>query len=72
MNVELTQQAHSIVKPARQRRSRGAASVEYVILLCVIVAAGILLWQKFGKDYTDRIKGATEQFDKVQANGGGE
>jgi hypothetical protein len=71
MNAENTKHSQSIVKPARKRRHRGAASVEYVILLVLIVAAGVTLWIKFGGDYTKRITNATTEFEKVNVSGEG-
>lgn len=47
------------------RDERGLSTVEYVIILVLIAAGAIGLWTSFGSTLTGKIKGATDDLDKV-------
>ena len=48
------------------RDRRGLSTVEYVIILGLIAAAGISLWPDFGGLVTDRIGVANGQMENVK------
>jgi Flp pilus assembly pilin Flp len=43
---------------------RGLSTVEYVIILVLIAAAGVGLWKMFGETVKGKITGATETIDR--------
>jgi Flp pilus assembly pilin Flp len=45
------------------RDERGLSTVEYVVLLVLICAACVGLWAAFGDVLTDKLGGATNEFD---------
>ena len=48
------------------RDTRGLSTVEYTILLVLIVAGTVGLWGEFGKDLTAKLKTSKENFATVQ------
>lgn len=46
------------------RDQRGLSTVEYTVLLVLIVACTVGLWNKLGSKVEAKIKSATTQFDK--------
>lgn len=48
------------------RDDRGLSTVEYTIILVLIAAAGIALWQAFGDELAGRISGATKQLEDME------
>lgn len=44
---------------------RGLSTVEYVVLLVLIVAASVGLWVNFGKSLTDKLALANTEFGRV-------
>lgn len=66
-------------KNARQRAAgtsilrdeRGLSTVEYVVLLVLICAGCVALWNTFGGDVRDRLDSASGEFrDNVNVEGG--
>ncbi len=47
------------------RDERGLSTVEYTILLVLVVAGTVSLWNGFGKDLTKKLSGSTAQFATV-------
>ena len=43
---------------------RGLSTVEYVVLLVLIVAVAVALWNVFGNTVTGKLSDATEAFEK--------
>lgn len=50
-------------RPSFAQDERGLSTVEYVILLVLIVAGCVALWNKFGGVVQERLKGAHTEFD---------
>jgi len=48
------------------RDERGLSTVEYTILLVLIVACSVGLWKKLGEDVTDKLSGSRKQVAKVK------
>jgi Flp pilus assembly pilin Flp len=65
MNKNLVKLTKKSTKAVRKVRSRGASSVEYIIVLIFIAIAGIALFQKFGTAYKDKITKANDTFQTV-------
>jgi Flp pilus assembly pilin Flp len=66
MIKNLQKSSKSLAKRVRSRRSRGASSVEYIIVLIFIAVAGIALFQKFGTEYKEKITTANDKFGTVK------
>jgi Flp pilus assembly pilin Flp len=56
---------NKIQKLIRKLKSdeRGLSTVEYVVLLVLIVAVAVALWNVFGNTVTGKLQEATTQFD---------
>jgi Flp pilus assembly pilin Flp len=50
---------------------RGLSTVEYVVLLVLVVAACIGLWMNFGKDLRDKLTSVNNAFGQVTFQAGG-
>jgi Flp pilus assembly pilin Flp len=50
---------------------RGLSTVEYTVLLVLILAGAISLWKELGGDLQKKLKGSVGEFKKVEAPGGG-
>ena len=48
------------------RDQKGLSTVEYTVLLVLIVACSVGLWQSFGEDLVTKLTGANAEFKKVQ------
>jgi Flp pilus assembly pilin Flp len=48
---------------------RGLSTVEYVVLLVLIVAIAVALWNVFGNSMTSKLKSATDAFDTNVSTG---
>jgi hypothetical protein len=48
------------------RDVRGLSTVEYTILLVLIVAGTVKLWNEFGDDLSGKLKDAKSEFGKVK------
>lgn len=48
-----------------QNDERGLSTVEYVVLLVLIVAMAVALWNMFGTTLTSKLIAATKAFDTV-------
>ncbi len=46
------------------RAEQGLSTVEYVVLLVLIVAMSVGTWKKFGKDVQGKLEDAQESFSK--------
>ncbi len=51
---------------ALARDTRGLSTVEYVMLLVLIAAGSLQLWQKFGDVVTGKIKESTGEMAKLK------
>ena len=49
-----------------QRDQRGLSTVEYTVLLVLILAGAISLWKKLGGDLQSRLDKSVTEFEKVQ------
>jgi Flp pilus assembly pilin Flp len=47
-----------------QRDQRGLSTVEYTVLVVLILAGAITLWKQLGTDVHKQLKGAQEAFGK--------
>jgi Flp pilus assembly pilin Flp len=56
-----------------QRDQRGLSTVEYTVLLVLILAGAITLWKKLGQDVHDKLGKAQGEFSTkvAPASGGG-
>jgi Flp pilus assembly pilin Flp len=53
-------------RPSLARDQRGLSTVEYTVLLVLIVACTVGLWQKFGQSVVAKLQGSQTEFDKAQ------
>jgi hypothetical protein len=49
----------------RKGRERGVSSVEYVVLLMLVVVVGIVVYQKFGKAFAQKVQSATNSVNRL-------
>jgi Flp pilus assembly pilin Flp len=49
-----------------RRDQRGLSTVEYTVLLVLILAGAISLWKKLGGDLQSRLDRSVTEFEKVQ------
>ncbi len=50
---------------------RGMTTVEYTIVLCLIAAISVTVWQSFGSELTGHLDGATRGINGALAGEGG-
>ena len=48
------------------RDQRGLSTVEYTVLLVLIVACTVKLWNEFGQSVVSKLQDSQTQFDTVQ------
>lgn len=48
------------------RDQRGLSTVEYTVLLVLIVACTVGLWQTFGESIITKLEGSQAEFDRVE------
>lgn len=51
----MTTKTRSLRLPALTADTRGTSTVEYVMLLCLVVVAGFVAWQHFGDTVAVRV-----------------
>jgi Flp pilus assembly pilin Flp len=64
----ITKLKNKLAKLTEQRLvtdERGLSTVEYIIVLCLIVVVGIGVWQLFGTAVTGRVTNATNQINTI-------
>ncbi len=48
------------------RDARGLSTVEYTILLVLVVGGTVKLWTDFGDDLVKKLKTSTDKFETIQ------
>jgi Flp pilus assembly pilin Flp len=54
-----------------RRDQRGLSTVEYTVLLVLILAGAITLWKQLGGDVRTKLQSSVNAFKQVQVPGGG-
>jgi len=49
-----------------KKDTKGLSTVEYIVLLALIVVAAVALWGEFGVQVEDRIKAGTEAIEGMK------
>lgn len=49
------------------RDERGLSTVEYTVLLVLIVTASVTLWQRFGSNLTEKIGASADTIGKLDS-----
>lgn len=66
MTKTLVKKNAAPVAPVRGRRSKGATTVEWVILAMIIGVAMIAVWQGFKGKVSDTLKNGGENIEKLK------
>jgi flagellin-like protein len=69
-NLDLNDEKTEIIetglkKQIRKRRQRGVSSVEYVVLLVAVVVVAVVMYQKFGKAFKQKVQAGTQAIQSL-------